>query len=291
MLHNFEKIDIGRDNTSPVLDFIKSKLYESGPGAGRGSADRPLSPRQREPLKEFDTVLLTSPRLNSSESVSQLPSSQLPSSQSPFVPIPYRGSKFSPRRVLPPSSTFTESSPIRAPVEESPSMMPIGQPAPPSSIDSDVTLTSDFIPQPPRSESVPMPVSPSEEPSTHHIRLRGSPPDRPPPPIPLKSQLQPPELQPPELQPPKLEPPNLFGSFRPQVDAPIETTTDIIDIPIKLPEQQTVKPQTVKPRTVVCECVPKPKKSKQIQQNESSNLTKFQRMKNFFTRNKKNEKK
>jgi len=288
MLHNFEEIDIGRDKTSTVLDFIKSKLHkESVLGAESGSAGLPLSPRQREPLKEFDTVLLTSPRLNSSESVSQLPSSQ-----SPYVPRPYLESEFSPRRVLPPSSTFTESSPIRAPVEESPSMMPIGQPAPPSSIDSDVTLTPDFIPQPPRSESVPIPVSPPEEPSTHHIGLRGSPPGRLPPAIPLKSQLQPPELQPPTLQqvesqPPELQPPYLLGSFRHQVDPPKETTTDIIDIPIKLPEQQTVKPQTVKPRTVVCECVPKPKKSKQPS-SSSSNLTKFQRMKNvasnLFTR-------
>jgi len=294
MLHNFEEIDIGRDKTSTVLDFIKSKLHkESVLGAESGSAGLPLSPRQREPLKEFDTVLLTSPRLNSSESVSQLPSSQ-----SPYVPRPYLESEFSPRRVLPPSSTFTESSPIRAPVEESPSMMPIGQPAPPSSIDSDVTLTPDFIPQPPRSESVPIPVSPPEEPSTHHIGLRGSPPGRLPPAIPLKSQLQPPELQPPTLQqvesqPPELQPPYLLGSFRHQVDPPKETTTDIIDIPIKLPEQQTVKPQTVKPRTVVCECVPKPKKSKQPS-SSSSNLTKFQRMKNvasnlFTIKNKANK--
>jgi len=133
-------------------------------------------------------------------------------------------------------------------------------------------------------------VSPPEEPSTHHIGLRGSPPDRPPPPRPrpLKSQLQPPELQPPKLQPPELQPPDLLSSFRPQVD-PLKETTDIIDIPIEPPEQQTVKP-----RTVVCECVPKPKKSKQPL-SSSSNLTKTQRMKNFalrlFTRNKKNEKK
>jgi len=201
MLHNFEEIDIGRDKTSPVLDFIKSKLHESGPGAGRGRVDLQLSPRnlQRQPQLDIASVLLDSPRFSS--------------------------------------------------------------------------------------DSVPIPVSAlPEEPSTHHIGLRGSPPDRLPPAIPLKSQLQQLESQPPELQPP-----DLLGSFRHQVDPPKETTTDIIDIPIEPPEQQTVKP-----RTVVCECVPKPKKSKQPS-SSSSNLTKTQRMKNFasrlFTINKKNEKK
>jgi len=298
MLRNFEEIDIGRDNTSPVLELIKSKLdKESGPGAERGRVDLPLSPRnlQRQPQPDIASVLLDSPRLSSSGLVSPLASTQ----RSTYVPRPYIESEFSPRTNLPPpppstststsTSTFTES-PIRAPVEEPPSMMPIGQPAPPGSIDPDVTLTPGFIPQPPRSESVPIPVSPPEEPSTHHIGLRGSPPDRPPPPRPrpLKSQLQPPELQPPKLQPPELQPPDLLSSFRPQVD-PLKETTDIIDIPIEPPEQQTVKP-----RTVVCECVPKPKKSKQPL-SSSSNLTKTQRMKNFalrlFTRNKKNEKK
>jgi len=203
MLHNFEEIDIGHDKTSPVLDFIKSKLYESGPGAGRGRVDLPLSPRnlQRQPQPDIASVLLDSPRFSSSGLVS------------------------------------------------------------------------------PSAESIPPPVSALPEvPSTHHIGFRGSPPDRPPPARlpparPLKLQLQQLESQPPELQSP-----DLLGSLRHQVDPPKETTTDIIDIPIEPPEQQTVKP-----RTVVCECVPKPKITRQSS-SSSSNLTKTQRMKNFASR-------
>jgi len=248
MLHTFEEINIEHDKTSPVLDVIKSKLYESGPGAGRERVDLQLSPRnvQRQPQPDIASVLLDSPRFNSSGLVSPLASTQ----RSTYVPRSYLESEFSPRTNLPPPSTSTSTF-----TESSPSMMPIGQPAPPGSIDPDVTLPPGFIQQSPRFESIPPPVSPLEKLSTHHIGLRSSPPDRPPPPPPPHRPLK----------------------------SPKETTIDIIDIPIEPPEQRTVKPQTVKPRTVVCECVPKPKKSNQPS-SSSSNLTKFQRMKNVFTK-------
>jgi hypothetical protein len=316
MLHKFEEIDIGRDNTSQVLDVIKSKLSkESGPGTGTGTVRAgTLSPRTSQIQPDIASVILSSPRSNSGSV------SPLASSQSTFSPRKFLPSELSPRTDIP-LPQFTYSSQIGAPVDYQPSApRPIGQPPPPDSVEPDVRQATDFVPQPPSAESIhpysssqrhldkqstdsssgyrqyldpsvageaeqpyssksiPPPESPPpQEPSPHNIGSRGSPPNLRPPPRPLKSQSQP---SPPELQPQKLEQPELqppdLLSYVSRTSANETIKEPLIDGKIVEPRQQ----QTANSRIVVCRCVPKSNKPIQ-HSSSSSNLTKTQRMKKF----------
>jgi hypothetical protein len=318
ILRDIERIDIGRDNTSSVLELINSKLSkESGPGPGTGTVRAgTLSPRTSQIQPDIASVILSSPRSNSGSV------SPLASSQSTFSPRKFLPSELSPRIDIP-LQQFTDSSQIRAQVDyQSSAPRPIGQPPPPDSVEPDVRQATDFVPQPPSdqsippsslsqhhldeqstdsssgsrpyldpsvaraaeqrhsSESIPPPESPlSEEPSSHNIGLRGSPHDRPHQSIQSTSQLQP---SPPELQPQKSEQQELQPpNLLASFISNVDTSKKTTSDIIDLPIEEPPEQRAANAeRIVVCRCVPKSKKS--IQPSSSRpNLTKTQRMKKF----------